>query len=56
MLLRLWVAGALLCAAAAVQAQAFPGKPIRLIVPFPPGGTTDAIARAVGEELSPALG
>jgi tripartite-type tricarboxylate transporter receptor subunit TctC len=38
------------------QAQAYPGKPIRVIVPFPPGGTTDATARAFTARLSPALG
>lgn len=35
---------------------AFPTKPIRLIVPFPPGGGTDAIARAVGEKMGAELG
>ncbi|HVL74565.1 MAG TPA: tripartite tricarboxylate transporter substrate binding protein, partial [Noviherbaspirillum sp.] len=41
---------------AMAQAQDFPNKPIRLIVPFPPGGTTDILARAVGAELNKALG
>ena len=36
--------------------SAYPGKPIRLIVPFPPGGGTDAIARAVGEKMGVELG
>ncbi|WP_332824579.1 Bug family tripartite tricarboxylate transporter substrate binding protein [Ramlibacter sp.] len=37
-------------------AQAFPTKPIRVIVSFPPGGAADQIARAVSEPLSQALG
>ncbi len=41
---------------AAVWAQAFPNKPIRLQVPFAPGGTTDIIARVMSEPLGKALG
>ena len=37
-------------------AQAFPAKPIRIIVPFTPGSATDTIARPIAERLSAALG
>jgi tripartite-type tricarboxylate transporter receptor subunit TctC len=38
------------------HAQAYPNKPITLIVPFPPGGTTDVLARSLGEKLSQSIG
>jgi tripartite-type tricarboxylate transporter receptor subunit TctC len=38
------------------MAQAWPSRPISLVVPFPAGGTTDVLARAVGLELSKSLG
>lgn len=41
---------------AAGQQPAFPTKPLRFIVPFPPGGTLDILARTVSNELGPALG
>jgi tripartite-type tricarboxylate transporter receptor subunit TctC len=40
-----------LALAAAAQAQSWPQKPVRFIVPFPPGGATDISARLVGQEL-----
>lgn len=47
----------LLAACAAVsQAQGFPSKPLRILVPFPPGGGTDVAARALGEYLQRDLG
>jgi tripartite-type tricarboxylate transporter receptor subunit TctC len=42
--------------AGAVQAQPFPGKPIRILIPFTAGGTNDILARTLGPKLSEALG
>jgi tripartite-type tricarboxylate transporter receptor subunit TctC len=41
---------------AAASAQSFPARPIMLVVPYPPGGGNDLIARIVAAEMSPALG
>ena len=46
----------LLAAAGAVQAQAFPSKPIRIVVPFPAGSATDNIARALAGPVSASIG
>jgi len=47
---------ALLVSPLAVQAEGYPTKTVKLIVPFAPGGTTDIIARILGEKITPALG
>ena len=59
-----WLNGLALCTlgacfaafAAGVSAQAYPTKPIRIVVPFPAGGTTDVLARAAAQKLAETLG
>ena len=48
------LAAALVCAGlwGSVAAQTFPARPITLVVPFPPGGVTDPLARFVGQKVS----
>lgn len=45
------VISTLLCLAGAAQAQEFPKGPVKIIVPFPPGGPTDTVARLIGQKL-----
>src|SRR6267142_5096702 len=42
--------------ASIAHAQAYPSRPITLIVPFPPGGSTDVVGRIVAERMRPLLG
>jgi tripartite-type tricarboxylate transporter receptor subunit TctC len=52
----LGIAGAMLALIASATAQTFPSRQITLIVPFPPGGSTDTAARIMAEKMRPILG
>ena len=39
-----------------LMAQNYPAKPVRLIIPYPPGGTTDILGRIIGQKLSILIG
>jgi tripartite-type tricarboxylate transporter receptor subunit TctC len=52
----LCLAGAAIAAPSFAWAQAYPTHPVRAIVPFPPGGATDIVARPIVQELSKRLG
>lgn len=54
-LTRLFLAS-LACAALPVQAQTFPSRPVAMVVPFPAGGITDAVARALAQKMGEQLG
>lgn len=46
----------LLCPASVIWAQAYPAKPVRVIVPFPPGGANDIVGRIVFQKLTEQMG
>lgn len=48
--------GGALVSSTVAQAQSYPSRPVRLMVGFPPGGTTDVVARLIGQWLSERLG
>src|ERR1041384_4259439 len=45
-------AAALVCGASVAQAQGFPTKPVRIVVPYPAGGSVDIVTRAVTQRLN----
>jgi tripartite-type tricarboxylate transporter receptor subunit TctC len=52
----LWIAGAAAQTPAAKPAASFPAKPLRIIIPYPPGGTSDILARLLGVKITEAWG
>lgn len=52
----LLLAAALLAAPAVLQAQSYPSKPMRMVLPLPPGGAIDIVGRTVGAVVSERLG
>lgn len=54
--MRLFLSLVLALAAALAQAQSYPAKPVRLIIPFPPGGSNDVVGRVIATQLSERLG
>src|SRR5262245_50008830 len=55
-MVRIFLAAALAALAQAAATQGFPAKPVTLISPFPPGGSTDTTARIVAEKMRGSLG
>ncbi|MEO8203639.1 MAG: tripartite tricarboxylate transporter substrate binding protein [Betaproteobacteria bacterium] len=55
-ILRLALSALLLAAATGTHAQAYPTKLVRIVVPFPPGGSTDLLARKLAEKLQASMG
>src|SRR5690349_3494869 len=53
---RHWLPMLALLGAQACFAQSYPARPIRIVVPFPPGGSTDLVARVVGQKMSESWG
>jgi len=50
-----WLAGVFLLAGTPAIAQSYPARPVRVIVPYPPGGITDIVSRMVAQEMARGL-
>src|SRR3954471_1689396 len=55
-MLRLLLAAAALSLSALAAAQGYPSRAVRIVVPFPPGGTSDILARTIGARLGESFG
>src|SRR5437879_12645093 len=51
-----WLCAVLLVLACGAQAQSYPSKPIRIVIPFPPAKTTDIMSRLIAPKMSERLG
>ena len=51
-----WIAAIVAAACTSAAAQTFPDKAVRIVVPYPPGGPTDLVARILGEGATELLG
>src|SRR2546430_4863751 len=51
-----WLCAVLLVLACGAQAQPYPSKPIRIVIPFPPGNTTDIMSRLIAPKMAERLG
>lgn len=56
--IKTWLASSIaaLCLATSAQAENYPSRPIKIVVPFAPGGSTDIIARMLGQRMSVSMG
>src|ERR1043165_9252083 len=50
------LAAALVLVSCAAAAQTYPSRPVQMVIPFPPGGNTDLMGRALQDEMRKALG
>src|SRR3954470_1620917 len=56
MVMTRWLWSLVIACACTVQAQTYPSKPIRIVIPFPPGNTTDTMTRLIAPKMSERLG